>query len=208
MGKESVVVDWLQFERIAQADGYTLICGVDEAGRGSLAGSVVAASVILPEGCVIEGVNDSKKLSAKKREFLFDSIKEQCVAYGIGSASEGEVDELNILQASLLAMRRAVEALPLQPQFALIDGNQKANLHVEERTIVQGDAKSASIAAASILAKVTRDRFMCQMDQMYPQYQFAKHKGYGTKLHYEMIAQFGVSPIHRRSFLKKVLNHD
>lgn len=201
-------MDWLEFENIAVAEGYETICGIDEAGRGPLAGPVVAAAVVLPKGYVIDGVNDSKKLSEKKREALFDVIIHECVSFGIGEADEQEIDEINILNATFLAMKRAVENLSVKPQLALIDGNQKPHLSIEERTVVKGDAKSASIAAASILAKVTRDRYMIEMDKKYPEYQFFKHKGYGTKLHYEMIEKYGICPIHRRSFLKKVLNND
>lgn len=201
-------MDWLEFEKQALSEGYSLICGIDEAGRGPLAGPVVAAAVILPRGHVVEGINDSKKLTERKREALFEKICEEATAFGIGSATAEEIDQINILQATFLAMRRAVEQLPVQPEIALIDGNQRPGLSLMERTIVKGDAKSASIAAASILAKVTRDRYMRQMDAAYPAYQFAKHKGYGTKLHYEMLAEYGLCPIHRRSFLKKVLNHD
>lgn len=200
-------MDWMFFENQALAEGYDIICGVDEAGRGPLAGPVVAAAVVLPKGHVIEGVNDSKKLTEKKREALFDVILAEAEDYGIGFASEKEIDEINILQATFLAMRRAVAALKTPPSIALIDGNQKPDLAIPQRTIIKGDAKSASIAAASILAKVSRDRYMRQLEDTYPQYQFSKHKGYGTKLHYEMIAQYGVSPVHRRSFLKKVLKN-
>lgn len=186
--------------------GVSLICGVDEAGRGPLAGPVCAAAVILPRGIEIAGLNDSKKLSEKKREALFDTICSQCAAYGIGSATEKEIDEINILNATYLAMQRAVAALPVQPDCALVDGNRAPDLPLEVRTIIKGDAQSASIAAASILAKVSRDRYMLQMAEKYPQYAFEKHKGYGTKLHYERLEQYGISPIHRLSFLKKWMN--
>lgn len=201
-------MDWLEFENLALADGYEVICGVDEAGRGPLAGPVVAAAVILPKGHAIEGVNDSKKLTEKKREALYDIIIDQCVSFGIGEADENEIDEINILQATFLAMNRAVQNLTVKPEIALIDGNQSPHLNIAERMIVKGDAKSASIATASILAKVTRDRYMLEMAEKYPQYMFQKHKGYGTKLHYEMIEKYGICPIHRRSFLKKVLGND
>ncbi|MGN1123948.1 MAG: ribonuclease HII [Eubacterium sp.] len=202
-------MDWLEYENKALADGFEIICGVDEAGRGPLAGPVYAAAVILPKGHIIDGVNDSKKISEKKREALFDKIIDECVCYSIGTASEKEIDEINILQATFLAMRRAVEGLEIKPDIALIDGNRKPGLNsVEEWDIVKGDAKSASIAAASILAKVSRDRYMLEMAEKYPQYQFEKHKGYGTKLHYEMLEKYGVSEIHRRSFLKKLLNDE
>ncbi len=185
--------------------GFDIICGVDEAGRGPLAGPVYAAAVILPSDCVIEGLNDSKKLTEKKREALFDEIKEKALAYGIASADEKEIDEINILNATFLAMKRAIVSLSVRPDLALIDGNQKPHTDIEEVTVIKGDAKSMSIAAASVLAKVSRDRFMLEMAEKYPQYEFARHKGYGTKLHYEKIAQYGVCDIHRRTFLKKIL---
>lgn len=185
--------------------GFNIICGVDEAGRGPLAGPVYAAAVILPSDCVIEGLNDSKKLTEKKREALFDEIKEKALAYGIASADEKEIDEINILNATFLAMKRAIASLTVRPDLALIDGNQKPHTDIEEVTVIKGDAKSMSIAAASVLAKVSRDRFMLEMAEKYPQYEFARHKGYGTKLHYEKIAQYGVCDIHRRTFLKKIL---
>lgn len=185
--------------------GFNIICGVDEAGRGPLAGPVYAAAVILPSDCVIEGLNDSKKLTGKKREALFDEIKEKALAYGIASADEKEIDEINILNATFLAMKRAIASLSVRPDLALIDGNQKPHTDIEEVTVIKGDAKSMSIAAASVLAKVSRDRFMLEMAEKYPQYEFARHKGYGTKLHYEKIAQYGVCDIHRRTFLKKIL---
>lgn len=185
--------------------GFNIICGVDEAGRGPLAGPVYAAAVILPSDCVIEGLNDSKKLTEKKREALFDEIKYKALAYGIASADEKEIDEINILNATFLAMKRAINSLSVKPDLALIDGNQKPHTDIEEVTVIKGDAKSMSIAAASVLAKVSRDRFMLEMAEKYPQYEFARHKGYGTKLHYEKIAQYGVCDIHRRTFLKKIL---
>ena len=182
--------------------GFKAICGVDEAGRGPLAGPVYAAAVILPLNCDIPGLNDSKKLSEKKREQLFDVVKEKALAYGIGVASEKEIDEINILQATFLAMRRAVASLEIKPDFVMIDGNQKPNTGIDEITVVKGDAKSMSIAAASVLAKV---RFMLEMAEKYPEYEFEKHKGYGTKLHYEKLAEFGPSEIHRRTFIKKII---
>lgn len=201
-------MNWLEFENEALGEGYEIICGIDEAGRGPLAGPVCAACVVLPKGVVIEGVNDSKKLSEKKRDALFDVIKEKALDYGIAFASEKEIDEINILQATFLAMRRAVEKLEkVKPDFALIDGNKKPGLEIAERTIIKGDSKSANIAAASILAKVTRDRYMLEMAEKYPEYRFEKHKGYGTKLHYEMIEKYGLCDIHRKSFLKKVLKN-
>lgn len=201
-------MNWLEFENEALVEGYEIICGIDEAGRGPLAGPVCAACVVLPKGVVIEGVNDSKKLSEKKRDALFDVIKEKALDYGIAFASEKEIDEINILQATFLAMRRAVEKLEkVKPDFALIDGNKKPGLEIAERTVIKGDSKSANIAAASILAKVTRDRYMLEMAEKYPEYRFEKHKGYGTKLHYEMIEKYGICDIHRKSFLKKVLKN-
>lgn len=198
-------MDWLEYENKAYEQGFKVVCGVDEAGRGPLAGDVYAAAVILPKGCVIEGVNDSKKLSEKKREALFDKIVEQCVSYGVGTASVEEIDEINILQATFLAMRRAVDALEVKPDIALIDGNRKPGLDIAQWDIVKGDASSANIAAASIIAKVSRDRYMKDIAKKYSQYQFEKHKGYGTKLHYEMLDKYGISDIHRKTFLKKYL---
>lgn len=198
-------MNWLEYENEAQKDGYKIICGVDEAGRGPLAGPVFAAAVILPHNHIIDGVNDSKKLSEKKRDALFDKILDECLCYSIGNASEDEIDEINILQATFLAMRRAVDTLKFAPDCALIDGNRSPRLDIETRTIIKGDSKSESIAAASILAKVSRDRYMLEMAEKYPEYLFEQHKGYGTKLHYEKIEEYGISPIHRKSFLKKIL---
>lgn len=198
------MVDY-SIENEYRARGYNIICGIDEAGRGPLAGPVYAAAVILPPDCVIDGLNDSKKLTEKKREKLFDEIKEKALAYGIASADEKEIDEINILNATFLAMKRAVDSLSVKPDLALVDGNQKPHTGIEEVTVVKGDAKSMSIAAASVLAKVSRDRFMLETAKEYPQYEFERHKGYGTKLHYEKIAQYGVCEIHRRTFLKKIL---
>jgi ribonuclease HII len=198
------MVDY-SIENEYKARGYNIICGIDEAGRGPLAGPVYAAAVILPPDCVIDGLNDSKKLTEKKREKLFDEIKEKALAYGIASADEKEIDEINILNATFLAMKRAVDSLSVKPDLALIDGNQKPHTGIEEVTVVKGDAKSMSIAAASVLAKVSRDRFMLETAKKYPQYEFERHKGYGTKLHYEKISQYGVCEIHRRTFLKKIL---
>ncbi len=192
------------FEEKAFKAGYKTVCGIDEAGRGPLAGPVYAAAVILPVGLEIEGLNDSKKLSEKKREQLFDIICEKASDYSIGIATEKEIDEINILNATFLAMHRAVEGLKIKPDYALIDGNQYPKIpFVAEETIIKGDAKSMSVAAASIIAKVSRDRYMLEQAEKYPQYQFEKHKGYGTKLHYEMIGEFGPSPLHRMTFLKK-----
>lgn len=197
-------MDWLEYENAALNSGFEVICGIDEAGRGPLAGPVYAAAVILPKGHIVEGVNDSKKISEKKRDLLFDKIIDECVCYSIGTASEQEIDEINILQATFLAMRRAVAGLEIKPDIALVDGNKKPGLDIAEQTIVKGDSKSANIAAASIIAKVSRDRYMLEMAEKYPEYQFEKHKGYGTKIHYEMLEKYGISPIHRKTFLKKL----
>ena len=192
------------FEHAAMEEGFSLICGVDEAGRVPLAGPVCAAAVILPPDLELEGLNDSKKLSEKRREALYPLICEQALAYGIAFASEQEIDELNILQATFLAMRRAVGQLGQKPDLALVDGNREPDFgDIPVRTIIKGDSRSANIAAASILAKVTRDRFMLEQDAVYPQYGFAVHKGYGTQKHYAALREFGPCPIHRRSFLKK-----
>ena len=194
----------LEFEQMYKEQGYKAICGVDEAGRGPFAGPVFAAAVILPEGLVIEGVKDSKKLSEKKREQLFDVIKEQALAYCVASASVEEIETLNILQADMLAMKRAVEGLSVKADFAMIDGNKTPQLDIPCEAIVKGDAKSESIAAASILAKVSRDRYICGLAEKYPQHGFEKHKGYGTKAHREAILEYGPCEIHRMSFLKKL----
>ncbi len=194
-----------QYEINAKNNGFYAVCGVDEAGRGPLAGPVFAAAVILPENCIIEGLNDSKKLSEKKREALFDVIKEKAISWCVASVDEKTIDEINILQATYLAMKNAIEGLDVAADFALIDGNRMPPIEIEGETVVKGDAKSMSIAAASILAKVSRDRFMLELDKEYPQYQFAKHKGYGTKLHYEMLTEHGISPCHRMTFLKSFI---
>lgn len=194
------------FEKELINEGYNIVCGIDEAGRGPLAGPVCAAAVILPVDVEIDGLNDSKKLSEKKREALFDVIKEKAVSYSIALVDEKTIDEINILQATFLAMRNAVENLEIKPQAALIDGNRNPGLDIYERTVVKGDGKSMSIAAASILAKVTRDRYMLELDEKYPEYEFKKHKGYGTKLHYECLEKYGISPVHRKTFLKKILD--
>ena len=183
--------------------GLHVICGVDEAGRGPLAGPVCAAAVILPKHLQIPGLTDSKKLSDKKRRELFPIIQQQAIAYGIGLASEAEIDEINILQATFLAMRRALEQLTVRPEIALIDGNRETDFGLPVKTVVKGDSLSANIAAASVLAKVTRDNIMVELAQQYPEYGFEIHKGYGTKAHYEALRTYGPSPIHRRSFLKK-----
>ena len=193
-----------EIEKEYISDGFNCICGVDEAGRGPLAGPVCAAGVILPVGAVILGLDDSKKLTEKKREALYDVIKETAVSYGIAFASEKEIDEMNILNATFLAMNRAVEKLGVKPDLALIDGNQKPHTGINEVTVIKGDGKSMSIAAASVLAKVTRDRYMLELDKKYPQYEFRKHKGYGTKLHYEKILEYGISDVHRKTFLKNL----
>ena len=197
-------IDWLKYENEAIDNGFECVCGVDEAGRGPLAGPVCAAAVILPRGCIIEGLNDSKKLSEKKREQLFDVITEKAEAYSIAMASEKEIDEINILQATFLAMRRAVGSLEIRPDFVIVDGNRDPLLGIKTMTLIKGDALCESVAAASVLAKVTRDRYMLKLCEKYPEYQFQKHKGYGTKLHYEMIEKYGISDIHRKSFLKKL----
>ena len=198
-------MELLEYENDLYAQGYTTICGVDEAGRGPLAGPVCAGAVILKKGQVIEGVNDSKKLSEKKREKLFDVIKEEAVAYGIGWASVEEIEEINILNAAMLAMKRAVEQLAIKPDYALIDGDKAPELEIPSMAIVKGDSLSESIAAASILAKVSRDRLLLELAKDYPEYHFERHKGYGTKLHREMILKYGPCEIHRSSFLKKIL---
>ena len=191
-----------EYENLKYSEGYTSVCGTDEAGRGPLCGPVVAAAVILPRDIEIEGLNDSKKLSEKKREKLFDLIKEKAIAYAIAEASPEEIDEINILNASQLAMRRAVEALNPPADFVLIDGNCSRGFNIPTETVVKGDSKSSSIAAASILAKVTRDRQCIELDALYPMYGIAKHKGYPTKEHMDAVRQYGPSPIHRKTFLK------
>ncbi len=185
-------------------EGFTLLCGVDEAGRGPLAGPVCAAAVMLPRGLVINGLNDSKKLSEKQRERLYDVIRSECLSCGIAFATVEEIENMNILAATFLAMNRAIAQLSPEPELALIDGNRTKGISVPARCVVKGDAKCADIAAASVLAKVTRDRYMLEMAELYPQYGFARHKGYGTKDHYQALLEFGPSPIHRMSFLKKL----
>lgn len=192
-----------QIEESLYQQGIQVICGVDEAGRGPLAGPVCAAAVILPPHLEIPGLDDSKKLTDKRRRELFPIIQEQAIAYGIGLASHEEIDEINILQATYLAMERALEQLNIRPDHVLIDGNRAKDFGLPVTTVVKGDSLSANIAAASILAKVTRDELMEQMAQDYPQYQFAVHKGYGTKAHYAALTEYGPSPIHRMTFLKK-----
>lgn len=194
------------FETLAKDKGFKLVCGVDEAGRGPLAGPVCAAAVILPETCEIEGLNDSKKLSEKKREALYDVICDKALAYSVAFGSIEEIEKLNILEATFIAMNRAIDGLEIKPYYALIDGNRvPKDIKIPCETVVKGDAKSCSIAAASILAKVTRDRLMLEYDKQYPEYNFKKHKGYGTKEHTDLILKHGVSPVHRPSFLKKLL---
>ena len=200
------MMDWLSYEKEAISKGYKVVCGVDEAGRGPLAGPVCAAAVILPENTTIEGVNDSKKLSEKKREALFDVIKEQALSYSIAFACVEEIEDINILNATMLAMKRAVEGLDIKADYAMIDGNRLPDLSIDSEFIIKGDAKSMSIACASILAKVSRDRLLYKYAEEYPEYLFDKHKGYGTKAHVEAIKKYGPCPYHRLSFLKKILN--
>lgn len=193
------------YESAAKAKGFNLVCGVDEAGRGPLAGPVCAAAVILPEGAVIEGLNDSKKLSEKKREALFDVVKETAIAWSVAFASVQEIEEHNILNATFIAMNRAIDGLKTKADFALVDGNRvPKEIKIPCETVVKGDSLSMSIAAASILAKVTRDRLMLELDEKYPMYEFKKHKGYGTALHMDLIRKYGPSECHRPSFLKKL----
>lgn len=198
-------MDWLFYEKQAYEKGYSVVCGVDEAGRGPLAGPVYAAAVILPPDARIDGVNDSKKLSEKKREALFDIIQQVALSSCVASASVEEIDAHNILNATYLAMQRAVAGLSPQPQMVLVDGNRLPSLPMASQAIVKGDSLSLSIAAASILAKVSRDRFMKELARRYPEYELEKHKGYGTKLHRELIQEYGPSPIHRKTFLRKIL---
>ena len=196
----------LEFEKAFITDDIKIICGVDEAGRGPLMGPVVAAACILPDNVIIDGLNDSKKLSEKKREKLYDEITEKAVAYCVASASVEEIEKYNILNAAMLAMKRAIEGLDVKADFALIDGNCSRGFDIPTKTVVGGDAKVASIAAASILAKVSRDRLCYEYDKEYPQYGFGKHKGYGTKAHMDAIKEHGPCPVHRPSFLKFLNN--
>ena len=198
----SNVTMW-EIENSFYSEEIRVICGVDEAGRGPLAGPVCAAAVILPKDLQIPGLTDSKKLTDKKRREIFPLIQEQAIAYGIGFATEQEIDEINILQATFLAMQRALDQLTVKPDLALIDGNREKDFGLPVKTVVKGDSLSANIAAASILAKVTRDNLMQEMAETYPQYGFEIHKGYGTKAHYAALREFGACPIHRMSFLKK-----
>ncbi len=191
-----------QLETELYERGYTQVCGVDEAGRGPLCGPVVAAACILPCGLVIPELNDSKKLSEKKRDILFEQIKENAISYSIACATVEEIDQLNILEATLLAMRRAIDGLETKADFALIDGNVARDFQIDAKAVISGDATSPSIAAASILAKVTRDRMCIELDAAYPQYGIAKHKGYGTKAHMQALREYGPSPIHRKQFIR------
>ena len=195
--------DLYSMEKALHNEGIALVCGVDEAGRGPLAGPVCAAAVILPENCELPGLNDSKKLTEKRREALYDRICEKAVAYGIAFASVEEIEEINILSAALLAMNRAIAQLDPTPELALIDGNTTRDIRVPARAVVGGDGKCACIAAASILAKVSRDRYMKELALEYPQYGFDQHKGYGTKAHYAAVDEYGLCPAHRPSFFKK-----
>ena len=201
-------MDWLYYEKLYSGDGAKVVCGIDEAGRGPLAGPVYAAAVILPPDIIIDGVNDSKKLSAKKRDYLYDVITEKSLCYCVSSASVEEIDNLNILNATFLAMKRAVQGLEIKPDFALVDGNICPDLNIDAKAIIKGDGLSESIACASILAKVTRDRYMTKEAEKYSEYQFERHKGYGTKIHIDMIKKYGPSSIHRKKFLKKILKHE
>ena len=202
--EEERLIELSKFEKEYFEKGYNLIAGIDEAGRGPLAGPVVAAAVILPKGCLIEGVNDSKKLSEKKREKLYDDIIENAIAWGVGIKDNNVIDEINILEATRFAMHEAIENLQVKPDFIFIDAEKKVDTDkIPSLHIIKGDALSISIAAASIIAKVTRDRMMREYDKEYPEYGFEKHKGYGTKVHVEAIKEHGLTPIHRRSFTKK-----
>lgn len=198
-------MNWLEYEQNAINKGFSAVCGVDEAGRGPLAGPVCAAAVILPDNTIIEGVNDSKKLTEKKREALFDVIKSTALSYCIAYASVDEIESMNILNATMLAMKRAVEGLDVKADYAMIDGNRLPDLDIESECIVKGDAKSMSVACASILAKVSRDRLLYDYAKEYPQYHFEKHKGYGTKVHVEALKEYGPCLYHRMSFLGKIL---
>lgn len=205
--EEKRLEEMLKIENDLYEKGYKLIAGVDEAGRGPLCGPVVAAAVILPENYKIEGVNDSKKLSEKKREMLYDKIINEAVAVGVGISDVDVIEEVNILNATKMAMKEAISKLSVKPDFVLIDGNQMIDINIKASTVVSGDAKSESIAAASIIAKVTRDRMLYDYDKVYPEYGFAKHKGYGTKAHIAAIKEYGLTPIHRPSFCTKFVNN-
>ena len=197
-------MDFWIIERSCFERGYTLVCGADEAGAGPLAGAVYAGAVVLPAGLVIDGLNDSKQVSEKRREALFDVIRAEAVAWAVASVDEAEIDAINILNARLKAMDLAIRALDPAPEYALIDGNRDRGITIPHETVVKGDGRSASIAAASILAKVSRDRYMLEMAARYPEYEFERHKGYPTKRHYELLRKYGPCPIHRRTFLKKL----
>lgn len=198
----------LEIEDSLYQKGYKLVCGVDEAGRGPICGPVVAAAVILNKDDMIEGVNDSKKLSEKKRECLYDVIMQKAIAVGVGMSDVDIIEKVNILNATKLAMKQAIKNLKIKPDYVLIDGNQMIDIDIDAQTVVSGDAKSESIAAASIIAKVTRDRLLIEYDKKYPEYGFAKHKGYGTKAHIEAIKKYGLTPIHRASFCSKFVKED
>lgn len=198
----------LEIEDSLYQKGYKLVCGVDEAGRGPLCGPVVAAAVILNKDDMLEGVNDSKKLSEKKRECLYDVIMQKAIAVGVGMSDVDIIEKVNILNATKLAMKQAIKNLKIKPDYVLIDGNQMIDIDIDAQTVVSGDAKSESIAAASIIAKVTRDRLLIEYDKKYPEYGFAKHKGYGTKAHIEAIKKYGLTPIHRASFCSKFVKED
>ena len=198
-------MDWLYYENLYGKNGEKVVCGVDESGRGPLAGRVSAAAVVMPHGLIIDGVNDSKKLTEKKREALFDKITESALNYSIAWADEKEIDNINILQATYLAMKQAVGSLKIKPDMILVDGNRLPDFGIPAEAIVKGDSLSHSIACASILAKVSRDRYICKEAKKYPEYLFETHKGYGTKVHIEALKKYGPSPIHRKTFLKKIL---
>ena len=199
------LLEMQSFERQAKAQGYKFIAGLDEAGRGPLMGPVVASAVILPDDCVIEGLNDSKKLSEQKRDALYDVIQQKALAIGVGLASHTEIDDINILNATKLAMSRAIEALDQSPDYLLIDAVKLTDINIKQESLIKGDSRSLSIAAASVIAKVTRDRMVADLAVEYPGYGFEQHKGYGTSAHYEAIEKQGVTPVHRRSFLKNIL---
>lgn len=201
--KETITDFWAEENRILAQRGDILICGADEAGAGPLAGPVYAAAVILPRGLTLPGLNDSKQVTERRRELLFPQIQAQAVAWAVATASPEEIDEINILNARMLAMERAIQQLDPKADYALIDGNCSRGISCPSETLVKGDSRSASIAAASILAKVSRDHYMRELAEQYPQYRFEQHKGYPTKLHYELLERYGPSPVHRRSFLKK-----
>jgi ribonuclease HII len=201
--EEARLKKMMEYEDVLYAKGYNLVCGIDEAGRGPLCGPVVAAAVILPKDMYIEGVNDSKKLTEKKREKLYDDIMEKAISVGIGIGPVELIEKVNILNATKLAMKKAVESLEPKADYALVDGNQMIDIDIPGETVISGDALSQSIAAASIIAKVTRDRMLVEYDKLYPKYGFAKHKGYGTKAHTDAISKYGLTPIHRPSFCKK-----